>query len=380
MKDVLVEAEELLRFMTAVFEAAGMGEEDAAIAADVLVTADLRGHESHGVARAEHYYVRPLQSGQIRARAELVTVSETAATLVLDAQNGMGHPAAKHAMDRCIAKARQAGTCLAVVRGSNHYGIAGYYPMQAAMSGMIGLCSTTSGTLVVPTGGRNALLGSNPIAFAAPAGRQRPFMLDMATSVVPVGKVEVKARRGEPLPLGWAVDEQGRPTSDAEGVLERVHRGAGQGGLLPLGGVEAGHKGYGLSAMVDIISGLLAGAQISLNFTERVRRGERADLGHFVAAIDIAAFIPLDDFKRAMDEYIETLHAAPAAAGTERVLVAGDPEFDAEERRRREGVPLHPEVAASLRELGRELGVPFPSGRGSHPGIAVAQVVKRAEL
>jgi LDH2 family malate/lactate/ureidoglycolate dehydrogenase len=363
MNDELVEAGALLRFMTTVFEVVGMSEEDAAIAAEVLVAADLRGHESHGVARAEHYYVRPLQSGQIRARAELVTVRETAATLVLDAQNGMGHPAAKHAMDRCIAKARQAGTCLAVVRGSNHYGIAGYYPLQAATHDMIGLCSTTSGTLVVPTGGRNALLGSNPLAFAAPAGRQRPFMLDMATSVVPVGKVEVKARRGQPLPPGWAVDEQGRPTTDAEGVLERVHRGAGQGGLLPLGGLEAGHKGYGLSVMVDIISGLLAGAQISLNFTKRVRRGELPDLGHFVAAIDIAAFVPLDEFKRSMDAYIETLHAAPAAAGTQRVQVAGDPEFDTEERRRREGIPLHPKVAASLRDLGSELGVPFPARR-----------------
>jgi L-2-hydroxycarboxylate dehydrogenase (NAD+) len=362
MDDVLVEAAALRRFMATVFEAVGMTEEDAGIAADVLVTADLRGHESHGVARAEQYYVRPMQSGLIQARAELVTVRETAATLVLDAQNGMGHPATKHAMDLCIAKARRAGTCVAVVRHSNHYGIAGYYPMQAAQQDMIGLCSTTSGTLVVPTGGRNALLGTNPIAFAAPAGRQRPFMLDMATSVVQVGKIEVKARRGRPLPLGWAVDEQGQPTTDAEGVLERVHRGAGQGGLVPLGGLEAGHKGYGLAAMVDIISGLLAGAQVSLDFTARVRRGELADLGHFVAAIDIAAFAPLDEFKRTMDEYIETLHAAPTAAGTERVLVAGDPEFDTEERRRREGVPLHPEVAASLGALGKELGVPLLAG------------------
>lgn len=361
MTDVLVEATALLRFMTAIFEAVGMSGEDAAIAADVLVTADLRGHESHGVARAEHYYVRPLQSGAIQARAELVTVRETAATLVLDAQNGMGHPAVKHAMDLCIAKARRAGTCLAVIRHSNHYGIAGYYPMQAAMSDMIGLCSTTSGTLVVPTGGRSALLGTNPIAFAAPAARQRPFMLDMATSVVPIGKVEVKARRGEPLPYGWAVDEQGRPTTDAEEVLERVDRRPSQGGLLPLGGLEAGHKGYGLSALVDIISGLLAGARVSLDFTDRVLRGEPADLGHFVAAIDIAAFAPLDEFKRSMDEYIEMLHAAPTADGTERVLVAGDPEFDAEERRRREGIPLHPDVAASLRALGGELEIPFPS-------------------
>lgn len=358
--DIYVDAVELRRFMADIFEAVGMAEDDAAISADVLVTADLRGHESHGVARAEHFYVRPLQDGRIAARAPLATVRETMAAVVLDAGNGMGHPATKRAMDLCIAKARGAGVCVAVVRRSNHYGIAGYYPLLAVEHDMIGVCSTTAGTLVVPTGGRDALLGTNPIAFAAPAGRGRPFMLDMATSVAPLGKIEVKARRGEPLPPGWAVDERGQTAVDAQAVLDRVHNPPAGGGLAPLGGLEAGHKGYGLAVMVDILSGLLAGARASIYLSEGMRRGEAADLGHLVAAIDIAAVAEVDAFKQAMDDYIDTLHAAVPADGVDRVRVAGDPEFDTEQRRRREGIPLHQSVWESLRGLGKDFSVLLP--------------------
>ena len=357
MEDVLVEAASLRRFVAEVLETVGMDGEDAGIAADVLVAADLRGHESHGVARLEGHYVRHLQSGRIRPRAALQTVRGTASTLVLDAGNGMGHPAARRAMELCIARARQAGSCVALVRHSNHYGMAGYYPLLAAAQNMIGFCCSTAGSLVVPTGGRSAMLGTNPIAFAAPAGRHRPFMLDMATSVVPIGKVEVKARRETPLPPGWALDPEGRSTTDAAAVLEHAE-GDRMGGLLPLGGLEAGHKGYGLAAMVDIAAGLLAGAPASLYMRETVARGEGAGVGHLMAAIDIDALVPLDEFKRDLDAYIDDLHHTPPAAGTERVMVAGEPEFEAEEQRLRDGLPLHAGVAASLQELGRRLGVP----------------------
>ncbi|HVA89287.1 MAG TPA: Ldh family oxidoreductase [Chloroflexota bacterium] len=231
--------------------------------------------------------------------------------------------------------------------------------MQAARHDMIGVCCTTAGALVVPTGGRTSMLGTNPLAFAAPAGRCRPFMLDMATSVAPIGKVEVKVRRETPLPAGWAIDGQGQPTTDSRAVLERAF-GDMTGGLLPLGGAEAGHKGYGLAAMVDILAGVLASAQVSLHVREAMERNEGAGVGHFVAAIDLAAFGPVQDFKDAMDAYINDLHAAPRAPGTERILVAGEPEFDAAERHEREGIPLHRGVASSLQALGRELGVsPF---------------------
>ena len=359
MRDVRVDAERLRVFVAALLQAAQMREEDARTTAEVLVAADLRGHESHGVARLEEFYVRPLLSGQITPRAPLVTVRESAATLVLDAGNGMGHPAAARAMSLCIAKARGAGTCIASIRHSNHYGIAGYYAMLALPHDMIGVSCTNSAALVVPTGGRTAVLGSNPIAFAAPAGRHRPFVLDMATSVVPSGKIEVKARRGEPLPLGWAVDDAGQPTSDARGVLDRLHQDL-PGGLMPLGGTEAGHKGYGLGAMVDILCGVLAGARASLGISGLLERGEGADVGHVVAAVDVAAFGAVDEFKQSLDAYIDVLHNAPRAAGVERILVAGEPEFETEEQRLRDGIPLHHDVAASLRALGQELGVACP--------------------
>lgn len=360
MDEVVVAADALRAFVAAVLGAVGVGEEDARIAADVLVAADLRGHESHGVARLESFYVRRIQCGQIDPRARLAVLRERAATLALDAQNGLGQPAAYHAMEMCIARARHAGSCVATIRRSNHYGIAGYYAMMALPHDMIGVSCTNALSLVVPTGGRTAVLGTNPIAVAAPANRQRPFVLDMATSVVPSGKVEVKARRGEPLPLDWAVDAHGRPTTDAQGVLDQLDAGA-PGGLLPLGGLDAGHKGYGLATMVDILSGVLAGARAGLAVYGAAHdQGEPADVGHLLAAISLDAFGTAGEFKDAMDAYIEMLHRAPRANGVARIMVAGEPEFESAERRRHAGIPLLESVAISLRALGTELGVAAP--------------------
>lgn len=356
MSDVWIGAAELRADAAALLQAAGATEEDARITAEVLVASDLRGHESHGVARLEPYYVRPLLRGVINARPQMTVRHETAATIVIDADNGLGQPAAKRAMDRCIAKAREAGICMASVRHSNHFGIAGYYAMQALAHEMIGIASTDAGPLAVPTGGRMAMLGSNPIAFAAPAGRNRPFVLDMATSAVPVGKVEVKARRGMPLPVGWAVDVEGRPASDAADVLDRLDRHL-PGGLMPLGGIEAGHKGYGLSMMVDILCSVLAGARAHLGDSHAFTTGEPADVNHVIAAINIAAFGSVEEFTHDMDAYIDGMHRVPPAPGVNRVRVAGEPEFEAEEDHRERGIPVHESVTSSLHALGVELGV-----------------------
>jgi LDH2 family malate/lactate/ureidoglycolate dehydrogenase len=357
--EVRVDAQRLRTFVTGVVAAAAASEEDARIVADVLVASDLRGHESHGVARLERYYVRPLLAGRINAHATLTLKHETAATLLFDAGNGLGQPATKRAMDACIAKARTSGMCMASIRHSNHYGIAAYYAMQALEHDMLGFCCTDAGPLAVPTGGRTAFLGSNPIAFAAPAGRNWPFVLDMATSVVPVGKVEVKARRAAPLPAGWAVDAEGRPTTDSLAVLARLeHRQPG--GLMPLGGVEAGHKGYGLSVMVDIMCGVLAGARFGRPKGEAPIPGDPAGVGHVVGAIDIAAFGPVDEFKRDLDDYIDALHALPHTEHVDRIRVAGEPEYEAQEHRLLEGIPLHEEVEESLRRMSIDLGVALP--------------------
>jgi LDH2 family malate/lactate/ureidoglycolate dehydrogenase len=357
VSDVRVGAEELRAFVAALLEAVGATADDARITADVLVASDLRGHESHGVARLEKYYVRTVQNGLIDGQAQLKVLHETAATIVFDAGNGLGQPATKRAMDACIAKARTAGMCIGSIRHSNHYGIAAYYAMQALEHDMLGFCCTDAGALGVATGGRTAMLGSNPIAFAAPARANRPFVLDMATLVVPVGKIEVRARRGTPLPPNWAVDGDGRQTTDAAAVLERLARGQ-HGGLMPLGGADAGHKGYGLSVMVDILTGVLAGT--SSNLGRGYKPGEPVDVGHMVAAIDIAAFSPVDSFKAEMDSYIDVLHGQPPAPGVDRVRVAGEPEFEAMEERLRDGIPMHDEVARSLSALGAELGVASP--------------------
>ena len=359
MDDVRVIAERLRSFAAAILEAVGVSAEDALIAADVVVAADVRGHESHGMARLERYYVRPLQVGLIDPHAQVTVRQQTPGSAVLDAHNGLGQPATKRAMDLCIEKARVTGIAIVSIRHSNHYGIAGYYAMQALPHAMLGISSTDAGPLAVPTGGTRGVLGSNPIAFAAPAGRHRPFVLDMATSVVPVGKVEVKARRGIPLPAGWAVDGEGRPTDDARAVLERLELGL-PGGLLPLGGMEAGHKGFGLSAMVDILCSVLGGARSRLGDQASRPPGEPADVGHVVAALDLAAFGDVEEFTRDMDRYIDAMHAVPHTAGVDQVRVAGEPEFETEQERLRDGVPLHAGVAASLRALGAELGVAAP--------------------
>lgn len=359
MDDVLVGADGLRSFAAALLEAVGVPAEDAWIAADVVVAADLRGHESHGLARLERYYVRPLQTGLIDPHAQLTVRQQTAASAVLDAHNGLGQPATKRAMDLCIEKARAAGIAIVSVRHSNHYGIAGYYAMQVLPHAMIGISCTDAGPLAVPTGGTKGVLGSNPIALAAPARRNRPFVLDMATTVVPVGKVEVKARRGIPLPVGWAVDGEGRPADDARAVLERLEHRL-PGGLLPLGGAEFGHKGFGLSAMVDILCSVLAGARSWLGDQASRPPGEPADVGHLVAALDIAAFGDVEAFTDDMDRYIDAMHAIPPAPGVNRVRVAGEPEAETEQERLRDGIPLHAGVAASLRALGVELGVAVP--------------------
>ncbi len=354
--DVWVDAATLRDVAGALLRAAGATDEDAGIAAAVLIASDLRGHESHGVSRLERYYVRPLLAGKIKARPQAVVRHETAATIVIDADNGLGQPAAAKAMDRCIAKARDAGICIATIKHSNHFGIAGYYAMQALAHDMIGFASTDAGPLAVPTGGRMAMFGSNPIAFAAPARRRRPFVLDMATSAVPVGKVEVKERRGIPLPPGWAVDADGQPTGDATAVLAGLGRGL-PGGLMPLGGSEAGHKGYGLAMMVEILCSVLAGPRAHLGDPHAFSADEPHDVNHTVAAIDIAAFGSADEFKSSMDAYIEGMQRSAPVAGVDRVRVAGEPEFEAEDERLRRGVPLHESTAASLRALGAELGV-----------------------
>jgi L-2-hydroxycarboxylate dehydrogenase (NAD+) len=338
----------------------GVGDADASITADVLVSADLRGIASHGVAHLRRY-VDGLRAGTIAACPQERVVAETPATAVMDAGDGLGPPVSCRAMQKAIQKATALGAGFVTVRQSNHFGIAGYYAMLALPANCIGMAMTNASPKAVPTFGRHAVLGTNPIAVAAPAGRKRPFVLDMATTTVSLGRLEIADRLGVPLPAGWAVDGNGLPAKDAHRALEEFRSNAG-GGLLPLGGVgetHAGYKGYGLALWVEIFSALLSGAAFATLTYPKTQQGKplAANLGHFFGAWRIDAFRPMDEFQAAMDELEQLLKNAPKAAGQERIYIHGEKEHEALEHNLKAGVPLSPLVAADLDALALELGL-----------------------
>jgi L-2-hydroxycarboxylate dehydrogenase (NAD+) len=359
---VRVWAEPLKAFCVRVFKKLDVPEEDGRIAADVLVAADLRGVDSHGVARLRRY-VDFLRNGMATAHPQVTVVAETPTTAVIDAGAGLGHPVSRRAMEKAIQKATEYGCGFVTVRNSNHYGIAGYYAMMALEHDCIGMSMTNASVLVVPTFGRDAMLGTNPIAVAAPAHRERPFVLDMATSTVPRGKLEVYNRLEKSIPLGWATDETGTPTTDTRRVLENSKKRAG-GGLLPLGGAGellSGHKGFGLALWVDIFCGVLAGATYADLVYPRTEDGKPlpSQIGHFFGAWRVDAFRPVDEFKAAMDDLQRRLKGAPKAEGEIRIYIHGEKEYEEAERRAREGIPLNPKVAVDLRAVAEELAVAY---------------------
>ncbi len=363
--ELRVRAEALKDFCMQVFQKMDIPEEDARITADVLVTADLRGIDSHGVARLRRY-VNGLRSGMMIARPHVQVVTEAPATALIDAGAGLGQPVSHRAMEKAIEKALDVGAGFVTVRNSNHYGIAGYYAMMALEHDCIGISMTNAAVLVVPTFGRDAMLGTNPIAVAAPAGAEWPFVLDMATSTVPRGKLEVYHRLEKPLPLGWATDETGTPTTESGQVLENFKQRAG-GGLLPLGGAGEllrGYKGYGLALWVDVFCAILSGAAYANMVYPKDDQGHPlpSAIGHFFGAWRVDGFRPVEEFKTAMDDLQHRLKNAPKAEGATRVYIHGEKEYEEAERRSREGIPLNPKVAADLRAIGEEVGVEYDLG------------------
>ncbi len=362
-KATLISPGPLRSFCEEVFVRLGVARSDAAVTADVLVAADLRGVDSHGVARLKRY-VDGLRDGVMKPRPTTRIVAETPATVTYDADAGLGQPVSAMAMRKAIEKAAGLGAGFASVRNSNHYGIAGYYAMMALDQDMIGISTTNSDVLVVPTFSRNAILGTNPIAVAVPAGKNAAFVLDMATSTVPRGKLEVYSRLEKPMPQGWATDEKGVGTTDSTQVLKNLSTRAG-GGLLPLGGegeLLSGHKGYGLAFLVDILSGVLSGAAYADLVYPRAKNGRPlpANLGHFFGAFRVDAFRPLAEFKRDMDDLIGRLKNADKAAGAERIYIHGEKEYEKAAERQTKGIPLHPKVVATLAQIGDEVGVKLP--------------------
>lgn len=359
-EEIKVQAQALRHFCRRVFEALGVPLEDAAITADVLVTADLRGVDSHGVIRLRRY-VYGLRNGIMLSHPEVKVVRETRATAVIDGGGGLGQPVGVRGMRLAMDKAQEVGTGFVAVRNSNHYGIAGYYAMMALEQDAIGISMSNASPLVVPTFGQEAILGTNPLSLAAPANRERPLVLDMATSVVPVGKLELHHLLGKSIPKGWATDERGLATTDAGLVVKNVSQHVG-GGLLPLGGEGeelGGHKGYGLALVVDILSGVLSGADFADRLPPWGQRGRKqpANLGHFFGALRVDAFRPMEEFKTDMDDIIGRLKDSPKSPGQGRIYVHGEKEWEMAEKRQREGIPLPVSVMESLEKIAQEVGV-----------------------
>ncbi len=338
-----------------------VSEKDAEKVADNLVLSNLRGIDSHGVARLQRY-VNGIKSGYIIPDAQPKIVKESSVLANVDGQNGLGQVAGTFGMELAIEKARKEGIGMVTVFNSNHYGFAGYYPLMALKYDLMGISMTNSAPLVVPTFGKNAIIGTNPIAVAAPTFSHKPWVMDFATSVVPRGKLEVYNRLGKPLPEGWATDENGKVTTDAARVLKNLLDQLG-GGILPLGGageLYGGHKGYGLSVMVDIFSGILSGSNFG-PFVVAKKEGKPnfPRVGHFFMAVDPEYFVGLEKFKKRMDEYIDLLVHSEKAEGATRIYVHGEKEFEMHEKREKEGIPLDAKTVESLLNISETFGEPI---------------------
>lgn len=354
-KALIFKTQDLFNFMVDFFVKLGVPQNRAQITAEILLSADLRGVSSHGIIRLQTYYGSRLQKGLINPLANNEILRETPSSLAIDGKNGLGQVAGKDAMLRCIDKAKRSGVAMVTVRNSNHYGIAGYYAMMALDEDMIGISFTNAQPLVAPTFGRKRLLGTNPIAVAAPAFSEKPFVLDMATSIIPIGKVTVFDKAGQELPDGWAINSKGMPTTNPKEVLDG-------GALFPLGGPELlrGYKGYGLALWVDIFSGILSGAAFGRGVADP-NKVANANVGHFFAAIRLDAFRDPDEFKKDLDSLFQQLKTAEKAEGQDRIYIHGEKEFELTEKYQKEGIPLLEEVVKSLSKAGDEIGVPFDS-------------------
>jgi len=361
MDDVVrVRWEDLEGLCAAVFEALGLPRDEAEDSSRILVAADARGIPSHGVARINRY-AEGILLGVIKGSIKPQVLKETPITATWDAQGAMGLSVSKKAMEGAIAKAKAHGIGIYSVRNSNHFGIAGYYSEMAARAGLIGIAMTNTAALGVPTFGREAMFGTNPIAFAAPALGGRLFSLDMATTCVTRGKVEVYNRDGKRLPAGWAVGLDGRTEEDPAVLLANtlVQKG---GGLLPLGGegeLHSGYKGYGLAVMVDILTALLAGGE----FGHAVRDLEKttARVCHFFLALQMDLFRPAEEFKKDLSALLDQLTASPKAEGAQRIYYAGLKEAEAMEACRQKGVPLKANVWKTLTDRAASLKVTIPA-------------------
>ena len=349
----------LYQFTYSVFISIGCSDEHATVATKALLSADLRGIDSHGVARLSGY-VRLWEAKRVNANPQIKIIHETPSTATIDGDAGLGLVVAPFAMQVAIDKAKIAGTGWVSVCNSNHFGIAGYHAMMALQHDMIGMAMTNASALVAPTFSKERMLGTNPIAVAIPANHQPSFVADMATTTAANGKLEILQRKNEDIPLGWAQDKDGIDSTDAN-IIKK------QGALLPLGSdrEHGSHKGYALGSIVDIFSGVLSGGSYGPwvpPFPAYVPMPEYQPgkgLGHFFGAMRIDAFRPAEDFKQHMDIWIERFRKATPMEGHDKVLIPGDPEREMEIERMREGIPIVDSVLDDLKKVGEKYDLKF---------------------
>ena len=340
--------EDCQHLLRRVFTAYGFSSQESAVIVDGILTADLYGIESHGLQRMVRYDAA-IKCGMVNITAKPEVVFETPVSAVLDARDAMGQLVSVQAMHMAMEKAKKGGVGMVTVRASNHFGIAGYYTGMAAAEDLIGVCMTNSEAIMVPTHGRKAMLGTNPISVAMPAD-PHPFIFDAATTVVPRGKLEVCSKKGQPLPAGWAVDTGGNVCVSPDEVLHNIVAKAG-GGILPLGGeseTTGGHKGYGFGLICELFTSVLAGGAFS---HESYIQPEKADTAHCFWAIDYGIFGDKGEIRRRFSALLDELRHSPKKEGAQRIYVHGDKELEACRRNRREGLPVNEKTLAELREI-----------------------------
>ena len=349
MPDNAFPPEHLARFATSAYVSLGVPEADSALLADTLVQADLWGHQSHGVMRTFWYGDR-IRSGATKAVTAPEIVVDGGAIAVLDGHDGVGQVVAARAMGSAIERAKAHGIGAVAVRNSGHFGTAMYFTRMAALAGCIGFLSTNASPAMPPWGGREKRVGTNPWSIAAPAGRHPPMILDIANTAVARGKLYLARQRGEPIPEGWAIDGDGRPTTDAAAGIA--------GSILPM----AGHKGYAIATMMDVLSGILGGSRFGADVTGPYKPEGASGAGHLALALNIEAFRPRDAFDSDMEDLIDRLKATPRAAGTGEIVYPGELEAQAEQRNRTTGILLPQDTLAELDAKAEDLGIAPLSG------------------
>jgi LDH2 family malate/lactate/ureidoglycolate dehydrogenase len=346
----LISVKELQNFCSQCFERLGLSPADAQVTAEGLVAANLRGVDSHGVIRLKVYTDR-IRAGGTKLDGQPRTIQEGDSFALLDGDANLGQVISAKAMRLAIEKARVSTIAVVAVRNSSHFGAAAFYGLMAAQAGMIGVATTNSGPFMSPTGGAKRMLGNNPLCVAIPAGRFDPIVLDMATGAVALGTILSAMMDQRRIPLTWGVDAQGRQTDDPKAVVEG-------GSILPLGG----HKGYGLSLIIDVLTGLLTGGEFLTSVRGLYRSPQNSQgVSHLFLALRIESFMPLTEFKQRMDEMISALRECPRAPNVERIYVPGEIEQDTARVRLEKGIPLGSALVDELKSLAHELEVEIPA-------------------